>query len=129
MCRGTWHGALVDPLEAAEAWVQEQLLLARNVPWGDPDVRYGSLREFEESLRLQTAAFLQPTHEYLGLSLTEASNVADVRHDHLCRHPTAGHRMYLSPKRVHVLVEDGRVVAARRDWPAWLHAARPDPEW
>lgn len=118
----------MGPAERGEHWVQSQLAVARPAfERGGAGLAFASVADYEASLRGQVAAFLAPVDDYLGTTVEQARALAASRSERLCVHPT-GHRTYLSPARVHVRVEAGAVVAARRDRPAWL-AAGPEPRW
>lgn len=112
-----------------EQWVQSQLALARPAfERGDDALAYSSIAEYEANLRAQVAAFLAPVVEYIGKTVTEARELAEAKVEHLCVHPTA-HRACLSPRRVHVRINAGVVVEARRDAPGWLEKDEPPHQW
>jgi len=118
----------MGPAELGERWVQSRVALARPAfERGDEGLAFPSIAEYEASLRGQVAAFLAPVDDYVGKTVPEARELAHAREERLCAHPT-GHRAYLSARRVHVRVEAGVVVAARRDRPGWLKG-RSTPRW
>ena len=119
----------MGPAELGERWVQQQVAASRRAfERGAEGLAFSSIAEYEASQRGQVAAFLAPVDVYLGTTVAEAHELARVTWERLCVHPT-GHRAYLSPRRVHVRVGAGAVVAARRDRPAWLRTAGPEPKW
>lgn len=118
----------MGPEVHGERWVQSQLAVARPAfERGDPELAFASIAEYEASLRQQVAAFLAPVDAYLGMTLASARQRAQAMSERLCVHPT-GHRANLSPVRVHVRMEAGFVVVARRDRPGWLKTG-PEPQW
>ena len=119
----------MTPNEAAEAHIAETLAAAKDVPWGDEGVAYDSIEAYAASVRGRTEVFLRSVEEYVGLPWAEAESLAAERGDHLCRHPVSGHRANLSSRRVHVLVEDDVVKAARLDRPGWLVSVVEKPDW
>jgi hypothetical protein len=119
----------VTPAQAAEAHIAETLASAREVPWGQDGVAYASFEAYAASVRARTEVFLRSVEEYVGVDVTDAHALAGRRGDRLCLHPARGHRANLGSRRVHVLVDEGIVTAARLDRPGWLRGVLAEPDW
>ncbi len=108
----------------AEAWIQKQLRTASDdVGRQAPHSGDLTLEQYEAQLRERVDAILQPTAQYVGLSLEAAAAVAAGTGDLLCVHRgSAGHRADWRPDRVHVELDpEDRVRSARRDPAPWTY--------
>ena len=106
----------------AEAWIQERLRTASDTSGRRaPNASDLTLEQYEAQLRSRADAILEPTAQYVGLSLAAATASAAATGDRLCVHRgSTGHRADWRPDRVHVeLDREDRVRSARRDPAPW----------